>query len=73
MIQYVQDGREISHYLIPREGTRPRDPEPAAAWSASGGIGGPVLITWATAGIEQALVGEAPEAHLMALARGASL
>ena len=73
MIQYVEDGREISHYLIPREGTQPRDPEPAAAWSSRGGAGGPALITWATGEIEQALVGEVPEAHLMELARSASL
>ena len=73
MIQYVEDGREISHYLIPREGTQPRDPEPAVAWSSSGSAGGPALITWATAEIEQALVGEVPEAHLVELARNASL
>ncbi len=73
MIQYVEDGREISHYLIPREGTQPRDPEPVAAWSSSGSAGGPSLITWATGEIEQALVGEIPEAHLMELARNASL
>ena len=73
MIQYVEDGREISHYLIPREGTQPRDPEPAAAWSSSGSAGGPALITWATVEIEQALVGEVPEAHLVELARNASL
>ena len=73
MIQYVEDGREISHYLIPREGTEPRDPEPAAAWRSSGSAGGPSLITWATDEIEQALVGEIPEAHLMELARNASL
>ena len=73
MIQYVEDGREISHYLIPREGTQARNPEPAAAWSSGGSAGGPVLITWATAEIEQALVGEVPEAHLMELARNASL
>ena len=72
MIQYVEDGREISHYLIPREGTRRRDPEPAPMWS-SGSPGGPSLITWATAEIEQALVGEVPESHLMELARDASL
>jgi len=73
MIQYVEDGHEISHYLIPREGTRPRDPEPAAAWSSSGSAGGPALVTWATREIEQALVGEVSEAHLMELARNASL
>ena len=73
MIQYVEDGREISHYLIPREGTQRRDPEPASAFSPSSGAGGPRLITWATPEIEQALVGEVAEARLMELARNASL
>ena len=73
MIQYVEDGREILHYLIPREGTPGRDPEPASAWSSSTNAGGPALITWATPEIEQALVGEVPAAHLMELARNASL
>ncbi len=73
MIQYVEDGREISHYLIPREGTRRRDPEPASAWGSSGGAGGLALITWATPEIEQALVGEVSQDHLMELARSASL
>ena len=73
MIKYVEDGREISHYLIPREGTQRRDPEPASALSPSSGAGGPRLITWATPEIEQALVGEVAEARLMELARNASL
>ena len=66
-------GREILHYLIPREGTPERDPEPASAWSSSTNADGPALITWATPEIEQALVGEVPAAHLMELARNASL
>ncbi len=73
MIQYVEDGREILHYLIPREGARGRDPEPASAWSSDTNIGGPALITWATPEIEQALVGEVPADHLMDLVRNASL
>ena len=73
MIQYLENGREISHYLIPREGTRPRDPEPAPAWGSSDGAGGLALITWAVHEIEQALVGEASQEHLMELARTASL
>lgn len=73
MIQYMEDGREILHYLIPREGTRGRDPEPASAWGSGASTGGPALITWATPEVEQALVGEVPAAHLMELARNASL
>ena len=72
MIQYVEDGRVISHYLIPQEGTPERDPEPSSTLSRRGN-GGPALITWATPEIEQALVGEVPEARLMELARNASL
>jgi len=72
MIKYVQDGREISHYLIPQEGTPERDPELSSSFSRRGD-GGPALVTWATPEIEQALVGEVPEAHLMELARSASL
>jgi len=75
MIQYVEDGREISHYLIPIEGTRRRDPEPSAPFSSGtyGRTGGPSLITWATPEIEQALLGDVSESHLMELARIASL
>ncbi len=73
MIQYVQDGREIAHYLIPRDGTQPRDPEPASAWSAAPAGVGPALITWATPEIEQALVGDVPVDHLIELAKNASL
>jgi anti-sigma factor RsiW len=72
MIQYVEDGRKISHYLIPQEGTPRRDPDASTTFNADN-IGGPALITWATPEIEQALVGEVPEARLMELARNASL
>ncbi len=72
MIQYVEDGHEISHYLIPQEGTPRREPELSSTFSP-GTVGGPVLITWATPEIEQALVGEIPEARLMELARNAAL
>jgi len=72
MIKYVQDGREISHYLIPQEGTPGRDPELSSTFGRRGN-GGPALVTWATPEIEQALVGEVPAARLMELARNASL
>jgi hypothetical protein len=73
MIQYIEDGREILHYLIPREETQGRDLEAASAWSSDANTGGPALITWATPEVEQALVGEVPTAHLMELARNGSL
>ena len=72
MIQYIQNGREISHYLIPQEGTPRRDPEASSTFNRRGN-GGPSLITWATPEIEQALVGDVPQARLMELARQASL
>ncbi len=72
MIKYIQNGREISHYLIPQEGTPERDPKPSSTFRRRGD-GGPSLITWATPEIEQALVGEVPQARLMELARQSSL
>ncbi len=80
MIQYMEDGQVISHYLIPREGTRRRDPKPSSTFGSRSGSGsgsgntvGPTLITWATQEVEQALLGEVAEDHLMELARNASL
>ena len=51
MIQYIEGGRKIYHYVIPQEGTKPRDPEAASMWASSGssggseggGVGGPAL------------------------------
>jgi hypothetical protein len=81
MIQYMmEDGQVISHYLIPREGTRRRNPKPSSTFGSRSGSGsgsgntvGPTLITWATQEVEQALLGEVTEDHLMELARNASL
>ena len=40
MIQYIEGGRKIYHYVIPQEGTKPRDPEAASMWASSGSSGG---------------------------------
>ncbi len=72
MISYVEDGREISHYVVPKSGTSPRAPAFSSQFAASGAPG-PSVITWATPQIEQALVGEVAPDRLMELARASSL
>ena len=72
MISYIEDGREISHYVVPKSGAVQREP---AVFSqlASGGAAGPSVITWATPQVEQALVGEVAPDRLMELARNYAL
>ncbi len=71
MISYVEDGREISHYVVPKAGTVRR--APALSSLAASGTGGPSVITWATPQVEQALVGEVSPDRLMELARRSAL
>ncbi|GMR12285.1 MAG: hypothetical protein BMS9Abin29_0474 [Gemmatimonadota bacterium] len=73
MIRYQQNGREVTHYLIPREGVEERAPRQSGI--LPGGFEGraaPSVITWATPSIEHALVGEVPAERLMRIARKAS-
>ncbi len=69
MIVYRKDGAEVSHYLVPREGTGQRAP---ALSEGAGGVGVPV-VTWSTTHVEQALVGEITSEQLLEIAtRGSS-
>ncbi len=70
MIQYREGERQISHYVVPRDGTEEREPALSSSSSQGLPIGAPTVITWATYEIEQALVGNASPARLLELARG---
>jgi hypothetical protein len=74
MIRYVEDGREISHYLVPKSGVVQREPAFSSlnASGTSAGVG-PAVITWATPQVEQALVGDVAPDRLMEIARSSSL
>lgn len=72
MIRYIEDGREISHYLVPKSGAVQREPA-VSSQLRSGNALGPSVITWATPQVEQALVGEVAPARLMDLARNYAL
>lgn len=72
MISYIEDGREISHYVVPKAGAVRREPA-VSSQLGSGSAAGPSVITWATPQVEQALVGEVPSDRLMELARDYAL
>ena len=74
MIRYRQNGREVTHYLIPREGVEQRAPRRSGILPRGfEDQAAPSVITWATPSIEQALVGEVSAERLMTIARKASL
>ncbi len=70
MIVYKREGEIISHYVVPRAGGDDR--APALGESLQAGDGGPSVITWASASLEQALVSDVPSRELMELARTAA-
>ena len=72
MISYIENGREISHYVVPKSGVARREPAFSSQMTASGTVG-PSVITWATPQVEQALVGEVAPDRLMEIARNSSL
>lgn len=67
MIVYKKDGAVVSHYLVPREDAQERPPALSQSSSGDAALDMPV-VTWASARVEQALVGEVDSALLMALA-----
>lgn len=70
MIVYKRQGEVISHYVVPR--ARGDERAPAVGESLHAGDGGPSVITWASASLEQALVSDVPSRELMELARTAA-
>jgi hypothetical protein len=70
MIVYKRQGEVISHYVVPRAMGDER--APAVGESLHAGDGGPSVITWASASLEQALVSDVPSRELMELARTAA-
>lgn len=67
MIVYKKDGAAVSHYLVPRRGTRPRAPALSRSNNDPGAANMPV-VTWSTSSVEQALVGELTSDELIRLA-----
>lgn len=73
MIRYWQNGLEVTHYLIPREGVEERAPRRSSILpDRSEDQAAPSVVTWATPSIEQALVGEVSAERLMTIALEAS-
>lgn len=72
MVRYRDGDREVSHYMIPKDGATERNPTANPGVDVTSGPGAPSVVTWATPSIEQALVGELSEARLIALAQGPS-
>ena len=75
LILYKLDGRVLSHYLVPREGTSARPPlQRVLAADETLGMHDAAqvsMVTWASESVEQALVGEAPaEALTSVVSRG---
>jgi len=72
MILYKLDGAEVSHYLVPREDTKPRGPALIGQARGESTVEVPV-VTWATSRVEQALVGGVGPQRLLEMAgRGTS-
>lgn len=68
MIVYERDGAEVSHYLVPREGTGRR--APTLSNDSRRTMGGDLpVVTWSTPQLEQALVGEVTSQQLLEMAR----
>lgn len=65
MIVYKKDGRVVAHYMVPREGTVPREP----AVTRSEVPGEMPVVTWSSPAVEQALVGELSPEMLLRIAR----
>ena len=64
LIVYKEDGREVHHYVVPRERMSPRSP----ALSKRPGVSDMPVVTWANRNIEQAVVGEFSPNRLLEIA-----
>lgn len=71
VVVYKRDGKVLYHYLIPKDGGNTLEPSLSAArppeWS--GLVEFPAVVTWASHGIQQALVSDVSPNELLALAR----
>jgi len=74
VVIYKVDGKVLYHYLIPSPGSEVRKPD--GVRSIAGGIDGsvglgtdPFLVSWASQGVQHALVGEFPPEELLRVAR----
>ncbi len=70
MIQYRMDGVQVSHYLVPWHGAKKRAPT-IGLGNRESRAQMPLLVTWSTASMEQALVGDVGSEKLLELARSA--
>jgi len=68
MVVYKKDGAAVAHYIVPREGTKPRAP----ALTGREGPGEMPVVTWSSPAVEQALVGELSSEVLLSIARNGS-
>ena len=69
MIVYRVNGRVVNHYVLPRpEGEASSPARSSREAVGATGPGGPMVVTWASATLEQALVGELSESELIRLA-----
>jgi len=68
MIKYGFEGREISHYVVPKSDSERRAPA-LSEYQDRSEPHGPSVITWSSGRVEQALVGDFPAERLLAFAR----
>jgi hypothetical protein len=72
MIVYAKEGASVSHYVVPRLDTRPREPTLSKPTDPISNGSLPV-VTWSTDALEQALVGDLASSELLQIARGEAL
>jgi anti-sigma factor RsiW len=72
MIVYAKGDASVSHYVVPRSDTQPRQPtlskptDPVLSGSLP-------VVTWSTEALEQALVGDLASGELLEIARDETL
>jgi hypothetical protein len=69
MIVYAKGGASVSHYVVPRQDSRPR--KPTLSKPTDPVLSGTLpVVTWSTDALEQALVGDLGSSELMQIAEG---